>query len=224
MSASDKHNSNQGDSELHSACPAFEQLSAYVDGELGASEQSTIQEHLAHCLDCGAIITDLNLLSSALIATTPIVTARSFALTPEMAGLQERPSELDSRRPKVFPCYPVFSAIAAVLVIALIAGDMIFGDSSTNVQPTRSSDETLMINGTPFTPADNDAQFGAASAEDLSPSDRVGEPVPVAEETNEDDRFFTGWRIAQTIAIFALLVLAGLWYLNRASPRARLRS
>ncbi|MGQ9889520.1 MAG: anti-sigma factor family protein, partial [Aggregatilineales bacterium] len=92
-----------------------EQLSAYLDGALSERERATLEVHLQAEPALRAELDSLRQ-TVALVRGLPRLQApRSFALTPEQAGLAEQTRRL--------PLYlsSAFSALSAVAAVALIA-------------------------------------------------------------------------------------------------------
>ena len=93
-----------------------EDLSAYIDGRLSAREAAAVESHLASCGTCPAELEGLRLASQALRGLPAVEAPRSFALTPEMAGMPSR---------KRVTSYPALNAgmrlSAAGLAVALAA-------------------------------------------------------------------------------------------------------
>lgn len=221
MTSSEQHNSNPEHDRDRGACPAPEELSAYFDGALDSEAASSVKRHLAACDACRADLHDFSIIRSAVRATSPNVSTRSFAVL-EPAPVNRSgtiPREADRRRP--FPRYPAFAAIAAVLIIALIAGELLTGDGGSPPRSPDSADEILMIDGTPYGPDANDAEFGAASADDMNEG-KPGESTVGEQEPG--DGFLNGWRIAQILALAGMAIAGGLWYSERRRDRPKTQS
>ncbi|MCC6705140.1 MAG: zf-HC2 domain-containing protein [Thermomicrobiales bacterium] len=203
------HNSSRSGEIERDSCPEFETLSVYFDNELSEPETASVRNHVLTCDRCAVILRDFGMIRGAVVATTPVVAARSLAIhdAPEKSA----PTPLAPRRPS--PLYPIFTALAAVLVLALIAGNFLAAnDADPNAAPTVSG-AVIVINGTPFTAEDNDAEFGAASADVMN--DEADEPArdAVAAETREP--LLTNWNIALLVSIVILAAIGGMWARDR---------
>jgi anti-sigma-K factor RskA len=193
-------------------------LSAYFDRALTPPLASSIETHVNSCTLCQRSIEQFATLRNLLQATTPAASTRSFRLTGDHASSGFDRSDRRSSRSPAFPLYPVFAAIAAVLLLALIAGDFFLNDDNGNSPSEHAADQVLYIDGTPYYPSDDDAEFGAASAEDMNGAESDRAAVEADEESGVGS--LSGWRIAQIATIAALASTLALWYLQRRTNRA----
>lgn len=97
----------------------WEQLSAYVDGQLALDEKTRLEERLKSESELQTLLLSLRKTKSLLRNLPVIPIPRSFTLTPEMAGLKPK-------RP--FFLVPVFSAMS-VLSLILLALTILFRTS-----------------------------------------------------------------------------------------------
>jgi len=94
-----------------------DQLSAFVDGELPATESHEVQQHVADCHSCA-----LRVLSAVQLKTATARAAERFAAPPEaLARISE---QLRSQEPKktarIYPFRSIpWAAVAAVLLLAV---------------------------------------------------------------------------------------------------------
>lgn len=101
-----------------------DQLSAFVDGELGPAARRSVQAHLAGCEACASLLEDMQAAKSMLAALPQLQPRRSFALGPEFALEQRR----EPRRAAW-----TFAPVAALTVfLALVAVDVASFGSSAN--------------------------------------------------------------------------------------------
>jgi hypothetical protein len=97
----------------------LEQLSAYLDGELSKRDAARLEARLQDEPDLLEMLEQLRQ-TVHLVGTLPEVSIpRSFTLTPEMAGIKERP--------RVYPVMRLATAVAAVAFFALVGVDALTG-------------------------------------------------------------------------------------------------
>ena len=213
MSSSGAFESNEGATSGGRSCPSFDDLSAWFDGFVDKARSSELRSHIEQCAMCASVLHDLELLRSALIATSPSPISIDLVFTSKDLGLRPQP---DVTRRAPAPLFPVVTAIAALLVIALLAGQLFSGSDDTTVVTPESANQVLIIDGTPFSAEDNDAEFSAASAGDMN--DRVNSNDQVSiEETNASPAW---WAV---FGFSAVVMLAGtfLWFRDRERTRSR---
>lgn len=199
------------------SCPSFETLSAFADGELDPVEASIVAGHLATCSSCQLVIQDISILSR-LVAAAPVPAAgRSFRLTSETPGLRVPttpespvpiPTPIHGRR-RIISLYPFATAIAALLLIAVITGDLVSNRGGSTPLVPESTPAVLYIDGTPYTQEDDNAVHAVA----IEPtSDQpTGGQAPVRrdsqEQTADSGGFWNSWRLVE---IILGLTVAGL--------------
>ena len=99
----------------------WEALSAFLDKELGEREQKRLEARLETDQDLQQALEELSR-TRALLRSQPKMRApRNFTLTPEMAGIRER------RPPRTYPFFRFASALATVLLVLVVIGDMFSG-------------------------------------------------------------------------------------------------
>ncbi len=112
-----------------------ELLSAYLDGQVSPDERATVETAIAADPAVRARVTDLRATVALLRALPQPVPRRTFILTPEQAA-----SIRPVRGPwptRLFPAVAAVSAVAAVLCLMLVAGDVATGGfASTQRQTT----------------------------------------------------------------------------------------
>ena len=94
-----------------------ELLSAYVDGQVSASEASRVQKHLAACAECRRELEALRATVSLLRSLPQVQTSRSFALA-------EAPEPADRRWPVAWGARAAMS-VAGLVLAALLVGDAV---------------------------------------------------------------------------------------------------
>ncbi len=93
-----------------------ELLSAYIDGEVSASETSRVEEHLAGCQECRDELASLRSTVDLLRRLPELAVPRSFALS---EAPQRRPT------PTIVWTARLATSAAAVLLVALLLGDIV---------------------------------------------------------------------------------------------------
>ena len=94
-----------------------ELLSAYVDGQVSASEASRVQEHLAACAECRRELEALRATVSLLRSLPQVQPSRSFALA-------EAPEPADRRWPVAWGARAAMS-VAGLVLATLLVGDAV---------------------------------------------------------------------------------------------------
>ena len=97
-----------------------QQLHAFIDGELSSSDTQAVQQHLESCHSCGLrVISAMQLKASTARAAqrftaSPETLARLTAYLHTQSTEQKQPTPI---RPRTFRMLPVWSAIAAMIVL-----------------------------------------------------------------------------------------------------------
>ncbi len=91
-------------------------LSAYIDGHVNAPERAQVEKHLQSCVACRANLATLSATVQAVQALPAMRLPRSFTLPRSMAR-HPRPSW-------AFPIFRAATAVAAMLLILVIVGDL----------------------------------------------------------------------------------------------------
>lgn len=105
----------------------FEQLSAYMDGQLAPAEQHRLEERLRARPDLQEALEDLRR-TRALLRSAPRRRApRNFTLTPEMVGEQAVRRRKGGFFNNLFPTLSFASAMAALLLVATLVFQMVPG-------------------------------------------------------------------------------------------------
>ena len=103
-------------------------LSAYLDQQLPPAELAAIRAHLATCAECERDLAELRATVALLRELPQYATRRSFQLGPGYARRAARGSPLSGWFDRLVPTLPVLriaTAAVAVLLIAVIAGDLV---------------------------------------------------------------------------------------------------
>lgn len=111
-----------------------ELLSAWLDGRVSAAERDAVDAAIAADPAARAQVADLRATVALLRGLPQPAPRRTFILTPEQ-GAAIRPARA-AWITRLFPAVSVASAVAAVLCIALVAGDLATGSFSTKSQAT----------------------------------------------------------------------------------------
>jgi Putative zinc-finger len=130
-----------------------EELSAYLDGRLSAGKRQRVENHVEACAGCSRKLAEMRLLVAEMRALPEAKAPRSFTLSPELAaatrreGNRARDQERSAAR-RVYLGFSGATAVAAVLLIGIVAGDAGFfsrggeTQSSTPVTTSMSRKET----------------------------------------------------------------------------------
>jgi len=109
-------------------------LSAWLDGQVSRAERDAVDAAIAADPAVRAQATDLRATVALLRGLPQPAPRRTFILTPEQ-GAAIRPARV-AWITRLFPAVSTASAVAAVLCIALVAGDLATGGFSTKRQAT----------------------------------------------------------------------------------------
>ncbi|HEY8291338.1 MAG TPA: zf-HC2 domain-containing protein, partial [Thermomicrobiales bacterium] len=120
-----------------------ELLSAWLDGEVSPTERATVEAAIAADPVVRARATDLRATVALVQGLPQPAPRRTFILTPEQAAAI-RPARV-AWITRLFPVVVAASAVAAVLCLALIAGDLATGAFSMKqrVTPPRPAIESV---------------------------------------------------------------------------------
>ncbi|CAN5330315.1 hypothetical protein BH09CHL1_BH09CHL1_23490 [soil metagenome] len=215
------------DTGVAEACPSFDTLSAYFDGELPEIDMRAIRTHVATCQNCAPIISDFRGIHSTLSDVGNYQLPRSFVLTESMIApaLPKRvpapitPLHRIATTVRRAPMIPIMTAIAALLLVAVIAGEAWTGGSSPNTAAD-SGPRTVMIGGVPVE-VEDDTTFGAASADSMngeSPSTDADTANSAAQSSRSSNEWFNWWRpfeLVLGLTVAALIVTM----MSRRRPR-----
>src|SRR5262245_58779669 len=116
-----------------------EQLSAYLDGELGYSEIRQIENHCSACPGCGARLDAMQRVISGLGRVERAVPPPALRqqIRQQIAAQPPAPSfmrALNSFRQLFFPIRPALRT-AAAMGLALVVGVFLFRNVSEGIQP-----------------------------------------------------------------------------------------
>lgn len=99
----------------------WEDLSAYLDGELSPKESTRLDEKLQVRPDLRLALNELSQ-TRALLRSQPALRApRNFVLTPRMVGVRQAPA----RSFQLFPAMRLATVMAAALLMLVLAGDFL---------------------------------------------------------------------------------------------------
>jgi anti-sigma factor RsiW len=101
-----------------------EDLSAYLDGRLSASESARLEAHLTSCEACRRNLDGLRAVVEGLRGLPAVAAPRSFALRPEQveAPRRQAPAGRVARRQPTLAFGPAGVAVAALLLLVVLAG------------------------------------------------------------------------------------------------------
>jgi len=109
----------------------WEDLSAYLDGQLSPKESTRLEEKLQASADLRAALNDLSQTRSLLRSQPPVRAPRNFLLTPKMVGVRRG----SARSFQLFPAMRLASALAVALFILVLAGDLLTAGRQPAVMP-----------------------------------------------------------------------------------------
>lgn len=152
-----------------------ELLSAYLDGQVSADERAAVEAAMAADPDVRARLADFRATVALLRALPQPAPRRTFILTPEQAAAI-RPARVPWLT-RLFPAVAAVGAVAAVLCLALIAGDLATGGFATKqrrTSPARPAVEAVSD------AAATRVTTGAAAATTASGPAATTAPLPAA--------------------------------------------
>lgn len=97
----------------------WEQLSAYVDGQLSARERARVEERLQTDSHLQQALDDLRVTRSAVQSLGRLRAPRNFTLAPEMVG------QRGERRPRLFNTFRLASVVSSLLFVVVLLGDLL---------------------------------------------------------------------------------------------------
>jgi hypothetical protein len=211
-----------------SECPSFETLSLYFDEELDAIETAEVRGHVAGCASCQAVLRDFQVLRRALVQTTPARSTRPFRLTEaDIADTvpARRPAQPAAPTPirrasiLTLPFVPALTAVAALLLIAVIAGDVLTGGDNPST-PGGTNREIVLPDGSVMTPTGEDLEPNVHpnTENDLNPGDPNGNAQSQPADA-DDDSFWSWWRIGEALLAAILIGLLATWLIQRRAQR-----
>jgi anti-sigma factor RsiW len=101
----------------------WEDLSAYLDGQLSPKESARLEEKLQARADLREALNELSQTRSLLRSQPAVCAPRNFTLTSKMVGARPAPA----RSFQLFPVMRLASVAAAVLLVVVLAGDFLTG-------------------------------------------------------------------------------------------------
>ena len=101
----------------------WEDLSAYLDGQLSPKESARLEEKLQARADLRAALSELSQTRSLLRSQPAMRAPRNFTLSPKMVGVRPAPV----RSFQLFPAMRLASVMAAALLVVVLAGDFLTG-------------------------------------------------------------------------------------------------
>lgn len=199
---------------------ARELLGSYLDGELAPDDAAKLTRHIRSCAACRADLAGLRYLHALLRSVPEVDPPRNFTLARPPAPVAPR-----WLRPVRYA-----TAVAAILLLALLGGDLLTVWLDQGAAPSKQAISALSVTATPGTaapasrvaPETGPLVAGAEAQRD--PNQAL--PRPVSPPANpEEARPPSGFRAAEYlvgIVLFGLLAawVAGRW-LQRSVARPR---
>ena len=135
-----------GDETLRAQHLDLDALSAYLDGALEPGEMAAARAHLATCPECGEDLAELRATVALLQGLPQYAPRRTFQLGPEHArGATRAPARVTrgvegwfERLLPWFPTLRIATVAVAVLLVAVIAGDLVTNRGSEMAGPGQS--------------------------------------------------------------------------------------
>jgi len=152
----------------------WQALSAYLDHQLNSKDQARLEQRLATDADLKDALDDLHRIRS-LLRSQPILRApRNFTLTPQMAGLP--------RRTPAYPALRLVAALASVMLVVLIVGDLL-GQSATPAAAPALMEMREVLESAPGSADQSQApQESGVYTAYLSPSAELEPAAPLAKQ------------------------------------------
>ncbi len=143
----------------------LEALSAYLDGELNPAQTSKLEARLSSNQELRAALEELRYTRAALRLAPTLRAPRSFALTPQMAGVSSRPGGLAAAMRLV-------SVAATFLFVVTVAGDLLANNLTRLGAMSAAEAEMPAMESLAFDSEDNvveeQAERADKTAEELS--------------------------------------------------------
>ena len=143
----------------------WEALSAYLDDQLGEAARAKVETRLDHDLELREALAELQQVRTVLRNTPQLRVPRNFTLTPEMAGISERPR-------RAYPFFRLVFAMASILFAFTF-----FGDVSGLLSPTISTPMQVSLSADAISEAEFDA------ADETADTNEAPEAVAVQVES-----------------------------------------
>lgn len=121
----------------------WQELSTYLDDQLSRKEKNRVDEKLRASLELQAALDDLKRLRALLRSQPRLRAPRNFTLSPETAGI--KPSRRATARR--FPVFGLVSALASVLLVLVIAGELLLSGPQMAALPVslESQPEAIVV-------------------------------------------------------------------------------
>ena len=109
----------------------WEDLSAYLDGQLSPKESTRLEEKLQASADLRLALEELSRTRTLLRSQPPVRAPRNFLLSPKMVGERRAPAPAN----RLFPVMRLASALAMALFVLALAGDFLSSGRQPGVLP-----------------------------------------------------------------------------------------
>jgi hypothetical protein len=147
----------------------WQKISVYLDGQMGAREQSRFEERLRTEKDLQSALEVLRLNREFLRHQPALRARRNFTLTTAMVG---------KRRPaRAYPLLGLATALAGLFLVFLLIGDLLAQRAAPTAMPAQLAEEVQLQSGQP----ENAAVLSEAASESLSATSALPlEAAPMA--------------------------------------------
>jgi hypothetical protein len=169
----------------------YEQISAYLDGQLSSNEQRKLEERLRTRPELQTILDDLKR-TKALLRMAPHRRApRNFLLTPAMVG-QQKAKRAQSTFLNLFPVLSFTSALAILALVVSVVFELLPG-SSASMAADRQANQVAMAPAISQAEMPTDGARTQGKAESATPGEgTVMEPGPAAKLAENSTMDSTG--------------------------------
>jgi hypothetical protein len=120
----------------------YEQISAYIDGQLSSNEQRKLEERLRTRPELQTVVEDLRRTKTLLRMAPHRRAPRNFILTPAMVG-QEKAKRTQSTFFNLFPALSFASALAAIALVISLVFELLPG-SPASISADRQANQVAM--------------------------------------------------------------------------------
>ncbi len=159
----------------------WETLSAYLDGELTPKKQSRLEKQLITRADLRTALEELRRTRAILRSQPPIKAPRNFTLSPGMVGLQSARSPARRFAPRLYPVFQLTSALASVLFVLVMLGDILVGSPRGRSQFMADESAKVVVVEATGEPVPELAAAADAVVEEVVEQEAIEEALPAME-------------------------------------------